>query len=449
MDCQSFYKADLHVHTPASSCYVSKKSNGDVDEEYFSILAQAVKKDIKVIAITDHNTIKGYRHICQLKHDVEQLYEEYNSSGRPIPQHLRRKASLFSKLTILPGVELEVAYSLHIIVIFHENVDSDNIHSFIEAAGYRAAEMGLEQSKIIPEWDIFRLFKEASKQECLIIDGHTDAAKGIWNEMKGSTRVRILKDPTLAGLCYKNDGQREQIEAVYRQADYKRAVPIAFIKASDAHKSDDVGSSCTWFKLEHFNFSCLKEAFNNPAEFIFTEEPTASKVIAGLLKTENTLLLKEINPETLTQFVRHICAFSNSNGGTILFGASSEKRITGIEIPQGKELNNLKEPLLNIIDNDFKNLPKPRVRFSMHCVRDNRYAISIRVLKSNPLLCTAEDSQIYYFENNKIRVLKAFEIQRLIEEQTLGSISSSIKNDLDEIQHRCNIVENSLLAWLT
>ena len=58
-----FYKVDLHVHTPASKCYVGDKS----EDGYWKILESAAKNNIKVIAITDHNTLSGYESLMKLK----------------------------------------------------------------------------------------------------------------------------------------------------------------------------------------------------------------------------------------------------------------------------------------------------------------------------------------------------------------------------------------------
>lgn len=60
---EEFVKVDLHIHTPASICYKGKKD----DEEYLRILRTAKKKDLRVIAITDHNSILGYNSLLRLK----------------------------------------------------------------------------------------------------------------------------------------------------------------------------------------------------------------------------------------------------------------------------------------------------------------------------------------------------------------------------------------------
>jgi len=55
-------KMDLHVHTPASKCY----SGENTDEQYVGILRKAIEENIDVLAITDHNTISGYKRLLEI-----------------------------------------------------------------------------------------------------------------------------------------------------------------------------------------------------------------------------------------------------------------------------------------------------------------------------------------------------------------------------------------------
>lgn len=63
MEKTNFIPVDLHVHTPASKCYKGMTN----DEEYINIIQNYFKKGIRVIAITDHNTVKGYKELCRIK----------------------------------------------------------------------------------------------------------------------------------------------------------------------------------------------------------------------------------------------------------------------------------------------------------------------------------------------------------------------------------------------
>ena len=58
-----FYKADLHVHSPASKCYLKKDPQRTDDEEYELFLLNIINSDVDIIAITDHNTVKDRKSV--------------------------------------------------------------------------------------------------------------------------------------------------------------------------------------------------------------------------------------------------------------------------------------------------------------------------------------------------------------------------------------------------
>ena len=62
MDQRNVYKAELHIHTPASKCYKGCKDSN----EYIKIIERAYELGLNIIAITDHNSIEGYKTIIQL-----------------------------------------------------------------------------------------------------------------------------------------------------------------------------------------------------------------------------------------------------------------------------------------------------------------------------------------------------------------------------------------------
>jgi predicted metal-dependent phosphoesterase TrpH len=59
-----WYTIDLHLHTPASSDYQQ------ADIGYLDVLRQAEARGLEIIAITDHNTVAGYRH---MQEEIQQL----------------------------------------------------------------------------------------------------------------------------------------------------------------------------------------------------------------------------------------------------------------------------------------------------------------------------------------------------------------------------------------
>ena len=67
---------DVHIHTPASLDYQQPEVT------LLDILQRAEKRDLNIIAFTDHNTISGY---ARLRNEIEQL-ELLEKLGRLLPE---------------------------------------------------------------------------------------------------------------------------------------------------------------------------------------------------------------------------------------------------------------------------------------------------------------------------------------------------------------------------
>ena len=117
----SFIGIDLHVHTPSSSCYLDEKS----DDEYFLIIEKYVEKGIKAIAITDHNTIAGYKKILHLintyktKIDILSEFKD-NAEIHNEVLKIQNKLDVINKLIIFPGIEFEADPGIHLLFIFNQ-----------------------------------------------------------------------------------------------------------------------------------------------------------------------------------------------------------------------------------------------------------------------------------------------------------------------------------------
>jgi len=102
---------DLHIHTPASGDYQ------EPEVTYLQILQRAEARGLDIIAITDHNTVAGYR---QMQDEIRQL-KFLEELGRLLPEEQARLDEyrrLFDKLLVLPGFEFTATFGFHILGIF-------------------------------------------------------------------------------------------------------------------------------------------------------------------------------------------------------------------------------------------------------------------------------------------------------------------------------------------
>lgn len=240
----TFYKIDLHIHTPASKDYRGLKD----DEEYFRIIKSAINKDIKIIAFTDHNSIEGYKRLQEIKNSLENEQEAYlkitdSAQTSKKLKSIEKNLELFKKVLILPAVEFEVRNNVHILVIFNPKTKIEVIEKFLIDGGYDQESMGLSDPSEPSNWDILNLYEESKKYDCLVIDAHTDSSKGIWETIQSGTyRAHCFKAEQLLGVCYNNEKQKEHIQRLTKETtEYKRKSPLAFLKFSDAHNYSEVG----------------------------------------------------------------------------------------------------------------------------------------------------------------------------------------------------------------
>lgn len=307
-----FVRIDLHVHTPASRCY----KGPDTEDEYLQILRRAHSRGLSIIAITDHNSIEGYRTFQEIEDRLEnekQFLSSITDSTQATErlQSIETDLNLFQAVHILPGVEFEVSNGIHLLVIFSEATPLDQITRFLNDGGYHPDNYGRQEPTVLSRWDIFRLYEESARYDCLVIDAHTDSSKGIYNTIRASsTRAACYSSSHLSAVCYKNEEQKEKLRSILREKHYHRSTPLSFVRFSDAHTSDQVGRFFSWVRLEKISFSALKSAFANPSEMLSTEEPSMMRTLDALIGLPNSFLISDISPPSLIDTKKHICALA-------------------------------------------------------------------------------------------------------------------------------------------
>ena len=106
-------RIDLHIHTPASTDY-QDQSVGILD-----ILHRAEERGLDILALTDHNSVRGYADLWREIEDLELL----EFLGRLQPNEavrLHEFRRLLQAIRVLPGFEFTAQFGFHILAIFPE-----------------------------------------------------------------------------------------------------------------------------------------------------------------------------------------------------------------------------------------------------------------------------------------------------------------------------------------
>lgn len=435
-----FKKVDLHIHTPMSDDYRGDKED---DEEYLRILRKAKLKHLSIIAITDHNSVEGYRKIRDLERSLAKekarLLATKSSQSTTRLTSIEKDLSLFKNILILPGVELELRDCIHILVIFNNSTPVDVIYRFISDAGYKPSDFGKVSPSTLQHWDIFSLYDESKKYDCLVIDAHTDSTKGIWDTLRRSmARANALKSPQLVALCYRSETQKHNIQnLIDNTPEYKRDTSLSFIKCSDAHETSTIGSIMTWIRLDKVSFQDLKEVFHRPSEKIFTEEPSSTKILDELLASETSYGLPDMSEPNMLHFCKLACALNNTNGGHLLLGVSSDKKKVGLAVPKERH----RDLVDNIILSVERLEPRPSGEITVYPLQADRIIISLLVSPSPSLAMLKEDGRFYSIENRKLTTLSAHEVQRLIETRVTDDIGGRLTKRLRFLERECQATQ--------
>ena len=260
-----FYRADLHIHS------YGKLASYDVFDTQMTpekIIDEAIKENISVISITDHNEIGNIPRAI-----------EY-ASGKNI--------------LVVPGVELSTSQG-HFLVYFETY---EYIRSFI-------GELNISEDKKQCDSTITGALDIAKKYGGFGIAAHIDIDAGFENYTSGYTPFKeaILKHELLYGLEISskraadwftesdtNEDRKRLFKARKAHLKEDNSYNIAKVMSSDAHKLTSLGKNLsgtkklTRIKMDELNFSSFRVAFLDPNSRIRIEEniPTTFPKFIGM-----------------------------------------------------------------------------------------------------------------------------------------------------------------------
>lgn len=394
---------DCHIHTPASSDYQQPEVT------YLEILQRAESRGLDIIAFMDHNTIAGYRH---LQDDIQQLtlLEKLN---RLIPDERLRLTEyrrLLSKMLLLPGFEFTATFGFHIIGIFPPEKPIREIEHLLLQLNIPSVQLDDGSATVGATTDVLTAYRLINESGGLVIAAHANSSNGVAMRgftFGGQTKIAYTQDPNLRALEVTDLEQKgPRTTAAFfngTKPEYPRRMHC--IQGSDAHrlttdpqrkKNLGVGERATDVALPDASFDSLKELFESN-DFSRTrphrhkEEPAFDFIQAA--RDEGPNIIQDFH-ESMTirggkiyAIIADVCAFANTNGGTLYLGVGSEpmKVPVGISDPENaisqldKEINNrISPPLRTAIDlQDFTNkkiirVLVPRGENPPYAVDDNK-----------------------------------------------------------------------------
>jgi histidinol phosphatase-like PHP family hydrolase len=435
----NWYEIDFHVHSPCSADF-----KGPRDETgYIALLQSAEKANLDIIVIADHNDIEGYKKLLAIKNDYERTKHILEINGQEIPDAISNQLEIFHRVTILPGVELDLNPNIHLIVIFDPLSELQDIDDFITQAGFPKELRGSVTVSRYSKWGIEEACSEANKIGAIAIAAHVDSDKGLYQVSKdwGQKRISAFTDENLYGMEFNNPISKDQIRSILKTKEYSRATPLAFVQSSDFHgkEGQTIGERRTYARLERFSmedknpvFRDLKKALRNPDEYISApNRPEISNILDMLLDQPSFENL--MTEESKFGFLSLVCGYANTEDGTIVLGKNDRNNWIGIESDNPEVLIDEISELIKT-----KVTPIPSFGIETYPYYNNRIIISLRIRKQAKIFSCTTTDRVYLIDNKKPLQATTEQIVDLVENNLIDRYSHL------SITHRINTLSNRL-----
>jgi hypothetical protein len=401
-----WYSIDLHLHTPASSDFQQP------DVKYLEILQRAEGRGLDIIAFTDHNTIAGYRKLQDEFHQLE-LLERLNRTLPEEQNRLREYRRLFEKIKILPAFEFTATFGFHILGLFPPETPIREIEHLLIDLNIPTDQLDLGSATVGATTDVLTAYRIIDEAGGIVIAAHANSNNGVAMRgfpIGGQTKIAYTQDPHLNALEVTDlEAHGSRTTATFfngTKPEYPRRMHC--IQGSDAHrlitdpqrkKNPGIGDRVTEVLLPEVSFEALRDLFLSN-DFARTrprrhkEQPAYDFILAA--REEGANIIQDFH-ESMTvrggklyNIIADVCAFANTNGGTLYVGLNSEpkKPVTGIQNP---------EQAIGQLDKEIST----RITPPLQCTIDVHDTVGKKVLR---VLIPRGDEPPYAVDDNKIYI---------------------------------------------
>jgi len=434
--------ADLHIHTPASADY------RDPSATYLDILQRAETRNVEMIAFTDHNTVNGY---ATMQREIEQL-RYLRDLGRAEPNELKRLKDyerLLQKILVLPGFEFTATFGFHILAIFPPTKSIREIEYILLSLNVPLEAIEKGHSEVGASADVLRAYEAIHQGGGLVIAAHANSANGVamrGMDFGGQTRIAYTQSEFLHALELTDltSPNRNSTARFFNGTKTEYPRKMRCIQGSDAHALDTqtdkrgkqltlgVGERTTEYLLTEPTFANLAELFQS-SDFSRSRPYVQSGQKQDYVQTareEGVSIIQSFHVSAQRQgghlynILVDVCAFANTNGGTIYIGleADSTKPIVGVQNAQ-KVVNELSQA----IDRSLS----PQLKVELDILEtQGQNVIRIRVPLGKARPYAVDEYKIYVRDEVESSLAVRDELVRLVE-QGLQFAHSTSTQDLE------------------
>jgi hypothetical protein len=414
-------RADLHIHTPASEDYVDKQVS------YLDILREAARRDLEIIAFTDHNTVHGYE---QLFREVEFLgaLEKANRLNEDEREQLAEYRQLLGKITVLPGFEFTSHYGAHILGIFPPDKPISLIEATLLQLGVPPEQLKAGSCSITDTRHVTEAYEIINRAGGLVIAAHANGPSGVISETlrmgtSGQARIAATQSAWLHALEFVNfytDHDTFTSPGFYngRTEHYERR--MFCLQGSDAHRlrraeengpnghKHGIGDRYVELLLGANSFAALKSLLTSQ-HFDRVRIPKRDQKQwdvdrLRLGQASERHALRSAHDEE--QLWRDVAALANAGGGVLIAGViPGSQEVEGVARPD-QVSEGLRRSVAEQID------PQPYLSFElMHY--EGRDLVRVEVKTVGPPPYVSADGVVYVRREGETAVANRSELLQL------------------------------------
>jgi hypothetical protein len=392
-----WYRVDLHLHTPASADYQEENIT------YLDILRKAEFRGLDLIAFTDHNSVAGY---TAMMAEIDKL-TFLERLGRAQSDELRLLAEyrrLLDKILVLPGFEFTATFGFHVLGIFSPQTPLRQLEHLLLTLNVPPAALDAGNSEVGASSDVLTAYRVINEAGGICIAAHANSTHGVAMkgfDFGGQTRIAYTQDRNLHALEVTDLGRkgRDSTERFFNGTKFGYTRKMRCIQGSDAHRLNadksgkylGVGDRVTEVLLPERSFEALRDVFlgtdfsctraYNPARQPMDYVQFAREEGPSLVQSFHEAMTR--HGGRLYSIVSDVCAFANTNGGTIYIGVSSDtkKPPVGVTNPQESietlqaEIEKMLTPPLTVEIDTLETGGKPVIRVQIPAGSERPYAI--------------------------------------------------------------------------
>jgi len=335
-----WFKADMHLHTPASHDYEEPKVT------YLEWLRKANEKELDIVAITDHNTVAG---VAAVRKEIEWLarLEEQNRLNDEEKSRLNEWRTLANKILVLPGFEFTATFGFHILGIFPPETSVRHLEHVLLDLNVPAEKLDQGSTETGASTDVLNAYQIITEAGGLAIAAHANSTHGVAMRnfpFGGQTKIAYTQNEHLVALEVTDLESRSRSSTVRffngSKPEYPRRMHM--LQGSDAHrlvadpknpKRLGIGERVIELLLPEASFEAISELlhstnFDRTRAYRPKDKPIDHLAVAraeGPNQVQSFHETATVRGGRQAAVLADLCAFANTDGGAVYVGASVRK----------------------------------------------------------------------------------------------------------------------------